>query len=247
MSLAHPCYRSLFSHEYGVLIAAFGLLLSLLLGPPTEAAEPNTSVVRFENPLSRVEATSQQLGGINTIVQDSYGFIWMGGENGVARYDGHKLRVYQADPQNPRTLPSSYTTGLAVDQDGSLWQATEGGLSRYHPETDDFTRIRSLGDASFAAEAVVGLAVAQDNTLYVGSTAALHAINPERTEMSVYPFGADWDSATGAFTHFQHNPDDPRSLRVNIVVDRDREPRPEPLPSRDRHLQSLRPQPQKPE
>src|SRR5690625_5263439 len=84
MSLAHPCYRSLFSHEYGVLIAAFGLLLSLLPGLPAEAAEPNTPVVRFENPLSRVEATSQQLGGINTIVQDSYGFIWMGGENGVA-------------------------------------------------------------------------------------------------------------------------------------------------------------------
>src|SRR5690625_7164078 len=82
MILAHPCYRSLFSHEYGVLIAAFGLLLSLLPGLPAEAAEPNTPVVRFENPLSRVEATSQQLGGINTIVQDSYGFIWMGGENG---------------------------------------------------------------------------------------------------------------------------------------------------------------------
>src|SRR5690625_3413854 len=239
MSLAHPCYRSLFSHEYGVLIAAFGLLLSLLPGLPAEAAEPNTPVVRFENPLSRVEATSQQLGGINTIVQDSYGFIWMGGENGVARYDGHKLRVYQADPQNPRTLPSSYTTGRAVDQAGSLWQATEGGWSRYHPETGEFTRIRSLRAASLAAEAVAGLAGPPYTTLYLGSPAALHPIPPGRTQTSVSPFGAEWDSATGAFTHFQHTPDAPRSLRVNIVVDRGRPPRPAPLPSRDRHLQSL--------
>lgn len=181
-------------------LTALWLLLNLLLSALTSAAEPtepiesNTPTVRFENPLSRVEAASQQMGGINAIVQDAYGFIWLGGENGVGRYDGHKLRVYQADPKNPRTLPASYTTGLALDRDGTLWQATEGGLSRYHPETDDFTRIRTLGDASFASEAVVGLAVADDNTLYVGGTGALYAINPERTAMSVHPFGASMDA-----------------------------------------------------
>ena len=164
MNSAHQRYPSRALNERRKLIAVLGLLFSTLLGAPAagaeRAVEPSVPLARFENPLSRVGAASQQMGGINTIVQDSYGFIWMGGENGVGRYDGHKLRVYQAEPQNPRTLLASYTTGLALDRDGTLWQATEGGLSRYHPETDDFTRIHSLGGASFASEAVVGLAVA---------------------------------------------------------------------------------------
>ncbi len=163
--------------------SALLVLLSLVAGNATLAQAPD---IRFETPFSPTDAAIHQMGGINTIVQDSQGFIWMGAENGLGRYDGRQIRLYQADPRQTGTLPASYVWYLAVDHDGVLWAATEGGLARYNSQTDDFTHIRSLGGVTFETEAISALAVGADNTLYVGAFRGLYVINPQRTAMSVY-------------------------------------------------------------
>ena len=37
------------------------------------------------------------IGAQLTAVQDHQGFMWFGGENGLARYDGHELVIYRND------------------------------------------------------------------------------------------------------------------------------------------------------
>lgn len=150
------------------------------------AEELSTPSIRFDNPFDSTDAVSHQQGGVITITQDARGFIWMGGENGIGRYDGRNLKLYQADPLSPDSLPASYIWELAVDREGVLWQAGEGGLSRYHEATDSFSHIKQIGDTDFTSEVISALAVADDNTLYVGGVRGLHAISPDRTRMKVH-------------------------------------------------------------
>jgi PAS domain S-box-containing protein len=73
------------------------------------------------------------------IAQDHQGFLWIGTEAGVARWDGYRYRSYRAQPGNGKSLPDNYIQSLHVDAQGVLWIGTlSGGLSRYEPATDRF-------------------------------------------------------------------------------------------------------------
>jgi two-component system sensor histidine kinase ChiS len=93
--------------------------------------------VRFESVKTRAGVT---LGYIDAILQDSTGFIWMGGENGLVRYDGYQFRNYRNHPDDPSSLSNNTIWALAEDARGDLWIATEGGVNRYNREKDNFTR-----------------------------------------------------------------------------------------------------------
>lgn len=149
-------------------------------------ASPAAPEIRFENPFARTVATSQQMGGVNSIVQDEFGFIWIAAENGLGRYDGTNLRLYQADPNASRSLPSSFLWSLAVDRDGVFWQGGEGGLSRYNLATDDFTPVTEIGGTALTSESIPALTVAEDNSLYVGGVRKINRISPDRQSMREY-------------------------------------------------------------
>lgn len=149
-------------------------------------ASPAAPEIRFENPFARTVATSHQMGGVNRIIQDDFGFIWIAAENGLGRYDGTDLRLYQANPKSSRSLPSSYLWSLAVDQDGVFWQGGEAGLSRYNVATDDFTRVTEIGGSALTTGSVPALTVAKDNSLYVGGVRKIYIISPDRQSMREY-------------------------------------------------------------
>jgi diguanylate cyclase (GGDEF)-like protein len=74
------------------------------------------------------------------ITQDSSGFIWIGTQGGLARWDGTHFKLYLAGP-SPGTLPDNVVTVLHRDALGRLWIGTDAaGLARYDPATDTFLR-----------------------------------------------------------------------------------------------------------
>ncbi len=168
-----------------ILLLLFGIW-GLLLSAASDARSPLAPDLRFDNPFDRADTTSHQMGAINSIIQDEFGFIWLAAENGLGRYDGRTLKLYQSDPQSQHSLPANFIWRLAVDRDGVLWQAGEGGLSRYNAGTDNFTHVTAVGGTEFTSSAISALAVAADNTLYVGGAGGLHAISPDRASMTVH-------------------------------------------------------------
>ena len=69
---------------------------------------------------------------INCIIQDKRGFTWIGTDDGLNRYDGHRFQVFRHDPSNSATLSGNMITDLLEDKNAILWIATaDGGLSRY--------------------------------------------------------------------------------------------------------------------
>ena len=65
---------------------------------------------------------------VHAIAQTSDGYIWIGTEEGLARFDGIKLTVF--DKQNTPEIKSNYIRSLLADRQGALWIGTAQGLVR---------------------------------------------------------------------------------------------------------------------
>lgn len=92
-----------------------------------------SAAARAERLPIRVYTVDDGLAGdeINTILQDSRGFLWIGTDSGLSRFDGTRFVSY--DPR--QGLPSPHVTALLEIAGGGLLVATTGGLARLdlHP------------------------------------------------------------------------------------------------------------------
>lgn len=61
---------------------------------------------------------------VNCITQDRAGFLWLGTENGLFRYDGSNFSKYGM----AEGLPGTFVRALHVDHAGRLWVGTTQGL-----------------------------------------------------------------------------------------------------------------------
>ena len=77
---------------------------------------------------------------VNTILQDSRGYMWFGTSSGLNRYDGYQMKVYRSNRQDIHSLPDSYIRDIREDAEGNLWVQTSVGYALYNPLTDDFDR-----------------------------------------------------------------------------------------------------------
>ncbi|MEM6964273.1 MAG: two-component regulator propeller domain-containing protein, partial [Bacteroidota bacterium] len=77
----------------------------------------------------------------NTILEDKYGFIWVGALNGLWRYDGRSFKHYQKEARDSTALTDNNVKALYEDSEGTLWVGTYGGgLLKYHRACDCFQR-----------------------------------------------------------------------------------------------------------
>lgn len=137
---------------------------------------------------SEGEGDRESIGAVGVIVEDALGFIWIGGEYGLARYDGHDLKIYKRDVNNPFSLPRSMIRDVAFDRDGTMWIATSGGLARYLPDTDGFetVELNRPGDEVSISLDVSSLAVDRFNNLIVGTHIGFAILDPTRTQLKKF-------------------------------------------------------------
>jgi PAS domain S-box-containing protein len=78
------------------------------------------------------------------LAQDGDGFLWVGTQDGLARFDGHEFEVFRHRPGQVEGLGDNHVTALAVGPDGALWIGTQaGGLSRRDPADGSFATLRA--------------------------------------------------------------------------------------------------------
>jgi PAS domain S-box-containing protein len=81
---------------------------------------------------------------INCIYQDSYGFLWIGTNNGLNKYDGYVFTNYHSNPLDSTSLSNDFITYITEDNSGSLWIATyEGGLNRFDRYNQSFHKFNN--------------------------------------------------------------------------------------------------------
>ncbi|WP_299458242.1 sensor histidine kinase [uncultured Microscilla sp.] len=75
---------------------------------------------------------------VSSIIQDRFGFLWVGSRDGLNRYDGYTFKQYYHQADNPQSLPNSTIMQLSLDPQKNLWISTPGFLSRYQVNQDNF-------------------------------------------------------------------------------------------------------------
>ena len=94
--------------------------------------------------------TSEKLSSnqITQICQDKEGYIWIGTEYGLNKYDGYRFTNYLHDKDNPNTVSSNVISYLFLDSNGTLWVGTQMGLDRYDPAENKFVSVEMKGATS---------------------------------------------------------------------------------------------------
>jgi diguanylate cyclase (GGDEF)-like protein len=131
---------SFFRQALSCLMFWIGALMAL---SSTPAAADNAPAVW--QPFSHVSFRHHMDSALSfgtSLAQDREGFIWLGTQSGLVRWDGFRARRYQADPEREGSLPDSYIQSVHVDTGGRLWIGTSaGGLARYDEARDRFATI----------------------------------------------------------------------------------------------------------
>jgi signal transduction histidine kinase/ligand-binding sensor domain-containing protein len=129
-----------------VLARVFFLGLLFCLAPTAHAQDGvGARQIRFRT-YTASEGLSQATS--RALAQDRDGFIWIGTQDGLNRFDGYSFRIYKHDRDDASTLTHNHIWTLLADPDGSVWVGTQaGGLNRYDPELDRFVAYKSANTA----------------------------------------------------------------------------------------------------
>ena len=108
---------------------------------PVEARNLQFEQITTEDGLSQ--------SAVMVIAQDDRGYIWIGTQEGLNRYDGYEFKVFEHDASDKNSLPDDWVWSLLVDHKGRLWVGTnDGGLSRYDADKDNFVNYQHIPEAT---------------------------------------------------------------------------------------------------
>jgi diguanylate cyclase (GGDEF)-like protein len=141
---------------------------------------------------------------VTALAQDRRGFLWIGTQSGLVRYDGYTYKVFATRPGDPRALGSSYIRTLLAASDGRIWAGTfSGGVSVYDPATEAFRTYRHDRNdpASLAHDRVEGVAEDHQGHIWLATDEGLDRLDPK----------------SGRIEHFRHRAGDPSSLADDQV------------------------------
>lgn len=111
---------------------------------------------------------------VTAMAEDAQGFIWVGTQNGLARWDGYRFRNYLHQAQDKFSLPDNFIIRLFRDQSGVLWIGTKsGGLVFYDVLHDRFEPV-ALGPQVFNHAAILSIIDDGQRGLFIGTERGLY-------------------------------------------------------------------------
>jgi signal transduction histidine kinase/ligand-binding sensor domain-containing protein/CheY-like chemotaxis protein len=154
----------------------------------------------FLEHLSTLEGLPQ--GTVTATLQDSQGFVWLGTEDGLVRFDGHDVRRYAYSRTAKAGLPGNFVYAIAEDAQGDLWIAVKGaGLAHWDRKTDRFSTYRHdpANPGSLSSDTVRTVLIDTRGRIWAGTLdAGVNIVDPR----------------SGAIEHLRHDP-----ARADSLID----------------------------
>jgi ligand-binding sensor domain-containing protein len=144
---------------------AVGLAAPLFFGGPRSACglDPNRAITQYGLDLWQKRDGLPQR-SVSAIARTRDGYLWLGTEEGLVRFDGAKFRVY--DSSNTPQLERPNVARLLASRKGGLWVATLGGGLVW---TDGETFRRYTTRDGLSEDTVSALLEDRDGSLWVGT------------------------------------------------------------------------------
>ena len=175
-------------------------LWPFLIGPAAFAQDQQR---RFEHIGTNLGLSQSN---VTCILQDSRGFMWIGTQDGLNRYDGYEFIIYKRNAADSHSISNNFIKSLLEDSQGNLWIATwGGGLDRFDREKDQFIRYKHdpKNTASLSDNFIDCITEDKEGNLWIGT----------------YQNGLErLDPRTGRFTAYIYNQHDSSSLSDNFVT-----------------------------
>ncbi|MEI8093169.1 MAG: diguanylate cyclase [Spirochaetales bacterium] len=125
---------------------------------------------------------------VTAVTQDDDGFLWFATQNGLNRWDGYHMNVWQNDPFVENTLANNLVQTMTADG-GVLWLGTYGGLDRFDRQTGAFRHFRhSDADPTSLPDDVV-LSILRDSRqrLWVATLGGLALLDEKEGTFRRFP------------------------------------------------------------
>ena len=146
---------------------------------------------------------------VNCLLQDSKGFIWIGTQDGINKFDGYSFKVFKNDPNDSSTISNNFINSIIEDDKGNIWIGTKKGLNKYDPYTGTFQRYTSSNDSQKGLKENTVYNLYQDKQGYIW-------IKTER-------FLSRYNPKSDKFRHYEHFNDvfntTPEGINFSIFED----------------------------
>ncbi|MGF1583884.1 MAG: two-component regulator propeller domain-containing protein [Bacteroidales bacterium] len=173
--------------EYSVWAIRGVIMLLLVSAGSLLGAQNNWRVVdyRLEHGLSQIS--------VNCIIRDSHGFLWIGTQDGLNKFDGYDFKVYRHQPSDPNSLSNSNINSVIEDRSGNIWVGTQYGLNTFDRNSGTFIAYHHEPDNPGSISSNIVHCVYQDSggIIWVKTEEGVDSFDPE----------------SGTFRHFKHYSD----------------------------------------
>ena len=131
--------------------------------------------ISFKN-ISIEEGLSQAT--VETIIQDKKGYIWIGTNDGLNRYNGYDFKVFRQDKNTSKSLVNNYIVDLKEDTKGNIWVGTANGVSKIINYGEDIINYLPGEEQGNLSHYNIGdILILKDGTVLVGTSDGLNVYN----------------------------------------------------------------------
>jgi len=121
-------------------------------------------------------------------LKDKRGFVWIGTENGLCKFDGYSFKIYVNIAGDSTSLTNNYINAIVEDSKGIFWVGTMNGLNRFDPVTEKFERFyhKENDRKALSNNKIWSLLIDKTSKLWVGTDDGFNLFNPKSKDFTVY-------------------------------------------------------------
>ncbi|MBB3057654.1 hybrid sensor histidine kinase/response regulator [Mucilaginibacter gotjawali] len=122
------------------------------------------------------------------VIKDKNGFLWVGTENGLCRFDGYTFKTFINIPGDSTSLTNNYINVIVEDKRGRIWVGTLDGLNLLDPYTEKFKRFihQERTPRSLSNNKIWCLLADRENNIWVGTDDGFNKYTEKTQNFDVY-------------------------------------------------------------
>lgn len=120
---------------------------------------------------------------IEAIFQDSEGYLWLGTNDGLNRYNGYEFKTYNYE-EYQNSISHNGITDITEDKYGNIWVNTVSGVNKINKKTEKISNYTEL-NGKIKEDSTTEIIVTKDNNILVGTYEGLNIYNAKEDRFYV--------------------------------------------------------------